>query len=324
MFEASNKKNWKKIVTIHQDIFDAKLKAGKGIVQLRMQGVDALETHYSPSPVGGPSKLKTKKRRGTEKPKMGKFRQPKKFGDLAIDKMMGMFGVKTMNWGRSGWGGSYVKNIDIRKSRKTTNYKTKHKEPLEGYIVVNDVERKGRPVSWVFAGKTSVRDGSKLSVTKLKGMLKKSANYKLLADGLVYPYFFFTLQAKLRDVLMDGVLKAQKKKLNIWMDDRTAKGLTMNRFSQITGEDIIFPYLFRRMIKHQYLRMMEGYWNALEKRKNYKPKSDALFLDTFFDDTNPYVFVIDERDFRRLDSIVQITKNKIKMTTHPGNIVFLG
>jgi len=61
----------------------------------------------------------------------------------------------------------------------------------------------------------------------------------------------------------------------------------------------------------------------LEGKKAYKPKAESLFLKSFFDDTNPYVFMIAEKDFRRLDEIVIVTRNKIKMTTHPGNIVFL-
>ena len=123
--------------------------------------------------------------------------------------------------------------------------------------------------------------------------------------------------------MSEGVKVAQEKELNIWSEDKTATGIKLDRFSQITGEHIIVPYLFRRLIKHQYLRLMQGYWKALEGGEAYKPKAESLFLKSFFDDTNPYVFLIDEKDFRRLDEIVVISKNKIKMSTHPGNIVFL-
>ena len=69
--------------------------------------------------------------------------------------------------------------------------------------------------------------------------------------------------------------------------------------------------------------MMEGYWDALKKKKAYKPKTQSMFLDSFYDDTNPYVFMIKEAEFKRLDEIIKVTKTKMKMTTHPGNIVFL-
>ena len=68
---------------------------------------------------------------------------------------------------------------------------------------------------------------------------------------------------------------------------------------------------------------MEGYWDALNKGTKYTPKTEALFLDTFFDDTNPYIFMIKEREFKRLDEVIRVTKTKIKFSTPPENIVFL-
>lgn len=323
MFEANNKNNWKKINTVHRELFEEKLTDGKGIVQLRLQGIDALETHYSPSSVPAPKGMSGKKYAKAELPKKGKFRQPVKLGDLSTEKMLKLFGIKNVEWGHSGWGGDYIKNIEMTSGKTTKTYKTKNEDPLEGYVVVNDVERKGRPISWVFPGKTKIRDGSKLTTSGLNKILKKSANYKLVATGLVYPYFFFTLAAKLRDTLMYAVQNAERQKMNIWAEDKTDTGIVMNKFSQITGEFVILPYLFRRLIKHQYRRMMEGYWDAVAKKKSYKPKIQTLFLDSFFEDSNPYIFMIKEREFKRLDEIVTVTKNKVKMTTHPGNIVFL-
>jgi len=325
MFEASNKKHWDKIVTAHRELFDEKIKEKKGVLQLRLQGIDALETHYSPSPVPAPKDVKGKTSSKAIKPKMGKFRQPVEYGDAATHKMLEMFGVmETPKWKKSGWGSSYISEIKVTKGKKTTTYKKKHTEKLEGYVVVNDVDRKGRPIAWVFAGKTRSRDGSKLTRSKLAKILKQSANYQLAANGLVYPYFFFTLAASLRDILMNGVKNAQKKKLNIWSKDETAKGVTLKKTSHITQGHIFFPYLFRRIIKHQFRRMMEGYWEALRKKKSYKPKPESLFLDSFYADTNPYVFIISQREFKRLDEIVRTTKTKITMKVPPEDIVFLG
>jgi endonuclease YncB( thermonuclease family) len=323
MFEASNKKHWNKITTSYREIFETKLEEKKGVVQLRMQGIDALETHYSPSPIPPPSGMAGKKHSKAKTPSRGKFRQPIEYGDMATSFLLEQFGVSNVVWGKSGWGAVYVKSIDKMAGKKTTTYKKKNSEPLEGYIVVNDVERKGRPISWVFAGKTKIRDGSKLTTTKLEGILKESANYKLVKEGLVYPYFFFTLEADLRNILMEACRDAEKKQLNIWSKDKTDEGVSMRRFSQLTDDHLFLPYLFRRLIKHQYLEMMNGYWTAVKKKKKYDPKTNSLFLESFYDYTNPYVFMIDEREFKRLDQIVKVSKSKIRMTTHPGNIVFL-
>lgn len=323
MFEAKNKKHWKKITSAHHELFEEKLKKGNGVVQLRLQGIDALETHYSPSNLIAPKGLGSKKSSKAEAPKKGKFRQPATYGDMATSEMMKLFGVENMTWAKSGYGATYVKQIEVIKGKKTSTYKSKNNDPLEGYVIVNDIERKGRPISWVFAGKTRTRDGAKLTTAKLNATLKNSINYQLLANGLVYPYFFFTLAAKLRNNLVEAVESAQKEKLNIWSLDKTMDGILLKKSSQITGDHLLFPYLFRRIIKHKFRRMMEGYWDALKNKKSYKPKVESLFLDSFYKDTNPYVYIISSREFKRLNDIVAVSKNKIKMNRHPGDIVFL-
>lgn len=317
-FQAKKASNWKKIVTVYHDLFAKKIKEGQGVVQLRLQGIDALETHYSPSQISAPSTVGNKTSKKAAVPKRSNYKQPEKYGNMATDKLMEILGVENVVWTRN-----YIKSIDIKKGKTVKTYSAKNSDPIEGYIIVNDVERKGRPISFAFAGKTRLRDGANVTKDKLQKILKDSINYQLLADGLVYPYFFHTLSAKLRNVLAEGVKNAQEQKLNIWLDDKTEQGIKLNKFSQITGEHVILPYLFRRLIKHQYLRLMQEYWKALEGKKSYQPKAESLFLKSFFDDTNPYVFVIDVKDFKRLDEIVVISRNKIRMSTHPGNIVFL-
>ena len=325
MFEANNPQHWGKIVTANRPVFEERLKKGEGAVQLRLQGVDALETHYSPSPVPTPKEVSKKKSTVAEKPKMGKFRQPAKYGEMATAALLALFGVdpESTKWRNSRYG-AYISQIGVRdKAERLTTYKTKGTEPLEGYVVVNDVDRKGRPIAWVFPGNSSTRDGSRLTTSRVGKILKQSGNYKLVATGLVYPYFFFTLEAALRDIMMNGVLNAQRQDMNIWSEDETSKGITTRRFSHVTDHHLIFPYLFRRLVKHQYRRMMEGYWEAIIEREAYKPKTEALFLNTFFEDTNPYVFLIDEREFKRLNEVIRVTKTKIRMNTPPWNIVFL-
>ncbi|MFK7770849.1 MAG: hypothetical protein AB8F94_01875 [Saprospiraceae bacterium] len=317
-FQAKKASNWKKIVTVYHELFAKKIEEGQGVVQLRLQGIDALETHYTPSKILAPKTIGSKTSKKATLPDRNNYKQPEKYGNLATEKLLEILGLQNVVWSRYS-----IKSVDIKKGKTLKTYSNKNTDPIEGYIIVNDVERKGRPISFAFAGKTRLRDGGKITKEKLQKILKDSINYQLLAEGLVYPYFFHTLSAKLRNVLADAVKDAQKKKLNIWLDDQTERGIKLNKFSQITGEHIILPYLFRRLIKHQYLRLMQEYWKALEGNKAHQPKAESLFLKSFFDDTNPYVFVIDTKDFKRLDEIVVISRNKIRMSTHPGNIVFL-
>ncbi len=326
MFKADNDKHWDKIKTEHRKEFEERLSEKDGAVQLRLQGVDALETHYSPSPLPPPRAVSGQNAAQAEQPEKGKFRQPAEYGDLATAKMLELFGVDpdSIKWRTSGWSGAYIDELTIKKGNWSKSCKDKHDDALDGYVVVNDMDRKGRPISWVFAGNTGTRNGSRLTTGELAQILDQSANYKLLAQGLVYPYFFFTLEAKLRDLLMGAVENARRQKMNIWSADKSDQGVWVRKFSELVKQDLIFPYLFRRLVKHQYKRLMEGYWEALQKQSRYTPDTDDLFLESFFDDTNPYVFLIDERNFKRLDEVVHVTKTKIQMKTHPGNIVFLG
>ena len=289
---------------------------------MRLQGIDALETHYSPTPIPTPKEFKGKTYSKATKPKPNNVKQPAEYGEASTAQMLEYLGVESIKWG-SAFGKHYIKEAKVKRGKKTSTYKKKGKDKIEGYIVVNDMDRKGRPIAWVFPGKTRTRNGSRLTTSKLAGMLKKSCNYRLVATGLVYPYFFMTLSATLRDILISAVKNAQRQKMNIWSQDQSQKGITLRKFSQITDKKLIFPYLFRRLAKHQFRRQMEGYWKAVASKKSYEANSESLFLSSFFDDTNPYVFLIDERDFVRLDQVVYVTSTKLKLKTHPGNIVFL-
>ncbi|MEM6398346.1 MAG: hypothetical protein AAF741_18485 [Bacteroidota bacterium] len=322
MFQANNSKHWSKVVSQYSDLFAEKLEAKNGVVQLRFQGIDALETHYSAGPLPPPKELKGKKSKKAIAPKRPNLHQPKAYGDMATDELLKLFGVTKSTWRRSGLH-KYIDKIEYTKGKKTVVHKTRDTDPLEGYVVVSDIERKGRPISWVFPGESDVRDGSRLSGKKLAAMIKKSANYQLAEKGLVYPYFYFTLESILREKLIEAVTKARKKQLNIWSKDKTQEGVFTRSFEDIIDKHVFLPYLFRRLVKHQYKRMMEGYWLALKKKKAYKPKSSSLFLESFYGDTNPYIFLVKEREFKRLNEIVKVTKTKITMKTSPENIVFL-
>lgn len=323
VFEANNPKHWERILSTHQDTFQEKLAAGEGSVQLRLQGIDALETHYRPSPLPTPSGMRGKKYSKATKPKPGNYQQPAEFGLEATHKLLSLLGVRSVAW-RSRFGAKYINAVDVLEGKKTILYKEKGKDRIEGYVVVNDFDRKGRPISWVFGGKSSTRDGSKLDQSDLLEIVKQSANYRLVATGLVYPYFFMTLSAKLRAPLMYGMQNARRQKRKLWSFDQSEAGLELEGFSQLCEEVLLFPYLFRRMVKHQFRCQHADYWVAVDKQKAFEANAEDLYLDRFFEHSNPYIFLIKERDFRRLDDVVAIEERKLRLLTHPGNLVFLG
>ena len=322
MFEASRPSDWSQLQSHHKELFEEKLVKGKGSVQLRLQGIDALETHYSPTPLPPPRGLRGKKFAQAHKPKPGKYQQPYHYGEKATHKLLSYLGVTDVTWG-SRFGFKYIRSVEVQNSHGTHTFKQKGKDALEGFIVVNDIDRKGRPIVWVFGGKGPARSGSKVESSTLVELIKESVNYRLVANGLVYPYFFMTLEAKLRQPLIHGVKNAQRQHMNLWSEDQTEDGISLKGLTQLTEQTLIFPYIFRRMIKHQFRQKMEGYWKAVVQKDSFDSDPEDLFLDSFFDYTNPYVFKVDERDFVRLDQVLVVGRNTLRLTTPPGNLIFL-
>ncbi|MEM7534918.1 MAG: hypothetical protein AAF639_22260 [Chloroflexota bacterium] len=337
-FRASNPKNWDKIITENREELLENMEENEGVVQLRLQGVDALETHYSPPPARPPSTLKSSSKDGVDRPKSGSHKQPLALGDAATEALLQILGVERVEW-RSGWGRTWIDKAYVKKGRSEVVYEEKYEDEIPGFIVTNDVERNGRPLSWVFAGSTSTRDGSSQSVAQLSRRLKSSINYKLLREGLVYPYFYMTMRASLRNKLVEACRLAYEdaqamekpssssapKVPNLWVYDKTTDGLTVNSLDDITEKYELFPYLFRKVLKHWYKGNLTNYWEILDggSSAGYDANDPSINLEGFFEGGNPYIFVISQKDFLRLDDVLHVTKTRMRMEIQPFDMVFL-
>ena len=299
MFKANNDRHWAKVQTTYADIFAERLTQADGAVQLRLQGIDALETHYSPSPIATPKHLKDKENDNLEKPKPKSHHQPEEFADLATAVFLNYLGVNRVKWS-SRWGHTWIDKAWIQQGKKEVMVDDKFADTIPGYIITRDIERKGRPISWVFAGKTRSRDGTQYTKGQISARIERSANYHLLAQGVVYPYFFMTLPATLRSRLIKAVEIAQSnadKDDNLWHTDRTLRGVTIKNISALTEKYEMFPYLFRKLLKHAFKQDVLAYWDALESdASHFKPDIDKITLSGFFDSGNPYVFLVKEKD----------------------------
>jgi endonuclease YncB( thermonuclease family) len=323
-FQAKNQTRWNKITTEHREKFAENLAEDNGIITLRLQGIDALETHYSPPPLPIPKDLKQKKA-SLKKPDPGGHKQPEELGELATVEFMQLLGINRVEW--KSWGKhTWVDKAWLEKRGKEICLDKKYKDKVPGYIVTRDVEKNGRPIAWVFPGSTRKRDGSSLTAPELFNRVEKSANYQLLLKGLVYPYFFMTLPGKLRDKLAAAAQQARADEMNLWARDKTDGGVSITSLRKITDDHEIYPYLFRRILKHWHRQNMERYWEALRHNdQTYNPAENTtqVKLKGFFDTANPYIFVISDQDFVRLDEIIEIKRNRLKMKKYPFDIVFL-
>lgn len=337
-FRADNPALWNTFVTENRRALDDNLAEEDGVIMLRLQGIDAFETHYSPEAPPPPKDLKVGSAASVPKPEAGTYKQPVRIAQEATNALMRLFGVQAAKW--KTWGKtSYLDSVTVKRGKALVEIGDKGADAFPGYIVTNDAERNGRPISWVFPGETDLTDGDILTTAGLVKIVTKSANYKLLGQGLVYPYFFMTLPGKLRQKMASAAQSAQKKAArtlekypdrqfpedqpNLWLYDQTINGIEIEELKQITDTYGLYPYLFRRIIKHWYRTQMERYWEALRGGKAAAAYDLRVDFARFFDGQNPYVFVVSDQDFVRLSDILVVEGRRLILKKHPYDIVFL-
>jgi hypothetical protein len=326
-FRADNPDLWKRINTEYREMFEKALMLEGGVVTLRLQGVDAVETHYAAPKPPAPDDLKGKTSAALKEPALASYKQPGAMGRAATDKFLELLGFTQVKW-RKSFRGSYVSEARVAGAV----VKEQWKDPLHGYIVTGDVERNGRPITWAFPGKTTLADGATITTEQLAEMAEQSANYQLLRLGMIHPLYFMTLAGKLRQKLDKAVQEAQaaarkmastSQPTNIWQLDRSTTGVNITSLSVITDEQIIYPDLFRRILRHHMKLEMMAYWEALRANASSITPQAGLSLNRLFEGANPYVFVISDQDFVRLADIIEISGTSIRMKKSPHDLVFL-
>ena len=343
MFRARNAAHWEALGGDNKELFDTKLQAGEGAVQLRLQGIDALETHYSPESPPTPADVKGKETALQTKPSPGGYHQPPAIAQAATAKFMELLGVgkaEWRSWGKNTW---IDKACFIRDGQEVW-VKDKLQDVIPGYIVTSEVEKNGRPIAWVFPGDTDTPDGTDLSKAQLAERLKQSVNYQLLKEGLVYPYFFMTLAGRLRDILISGTKLAQtsarRKQAylaknpqkaattvmhNLWFHDQTLAGVQITDLQQLTDSLPIYPYLFRKAAKTWYRQQLQQYWDAIRAGKPYTfdNKNTRFAVNKLLEDGNPYLFVVSDQDFVKLSEVLELKGEQLTLRSSPMDWVFL-
>lgn len=316
MFKADNPALWEKIITQdNEKRFREKLTSPKdqGAVQLRLQGLDAPETHFKPSEGADPALIAGKP--------VGEFHQPGAVGRQATTEFLKFLGVKNGVW-KSVFSSSYLAKATLAQNGQEITVTQRLADHIPGYIITRDIELNGRPVAWVFPGSAPEADGAAISQDALTERAEQSANYYLLQQGLVYPYFYMTLQAKLRNKLSAAVTQAQANAMtagaaNLWHDDRSIPGIAVSDIKVIAQQGstqsdaaLIYPYLFRKVLR---------FWYQTTPTVN----NTAVTLTNLCAKANPNLFVVSEADFVKLDEILDLKDNLLKMKKLPQDIVFL-
>ena len=185
---------------------------GRHHVQLRVEAIDALETHFSP-PSGG-----------------GALHQPLKLAHAATDKLLEFVGIGDVEWDQA-----HTTVVDAR-------------DGTRGYILARSVEKNGRPVAFVYAGEAPEADGTSVRLDVQR--LGDSYNYLALAEGYVYPTYYQGLFHDLRDALTEAVVNARSHHMGVHKIDKTNDRIDASTLRNITKRYAILPKLFRRLSEY--------------------------------------------------------------------------
>ena len=254
-FKAKDSTLWKKLSGPAVEL------NAQGHAQLRIEAVDALETHYQG------------------------FCQPNKPARAAARYLLSHMGINEVVW------------------NDTHSTVVKAQDGTEGYILSRSTESNRRPVAFVFAGETEEKDGAEITLNE--SILKKSYNYRLLASGLAYPMYYNGLFSDLRLPLTEAVTSARAEGKGLWPYDKTTRGFSVSSLKTITEEVAILPKLFRRIVDY----MGEG--GKIDGFKEHLQKG-----------CEPLVR-IQQVHFTRLDAIVDVRGEKVRLAEAPENLIFM-
>lgn len=227
-----------------------------GGVQLRLDGIDALETHYQPR-IGG----------------LGMQHQPKALGQAAATELLKFLGFSQVT----------------RNTQQIVTAATPQQIP--GFILTRFADTYGRSVAFVFKGKAPKVDGSDVYLDA--SLLHQSANDHLLATGLAYPTFYSKLYVDLRQEMTQTTEKARQNKKGIWQEDKTTSGFILENLKTITDQVVILPKLFRRLL--DYLAINEGSV-SLARFKDYLESRDDRLIILPEGQITGFDYVVDVKD----------------------------
>lgn len=185
-----------------------------GGVQLRLDAVDALETHYTP-------------------PHGHRWHQPAALAQGASAQLLTMLGFTQV----------------VRDAAGTVTSAVPDRQT--GYILTGFADVYGRAVSLAFAGSRAGRgvpDGAAVYVGVPE--LRRSVNHSLLTAGWVYPTFYSRLFVDFREELAAVTVAARAATVGVWAHDETLSGATVRSATGLQDEVVLMPKLFRRLAEY--------------------------------------------------------------------------
>ena len=184
-----------------------------GAAQLRLDAVDALETHYTPP--GGSME-----------------HQPLELAHAAAAELLDWLGFR-----------------DVERDGETVTSVQADDRP--GYILTRGADLYGRCVALAGRADAPATSGEQTFVDV--PLLHGTANHGLITSGLAYPTFYTQLYLDLRNDLTEQAQAARVARAGVFADDRTQSGVTVESLATLTDSAVILPKLFRRLAEYLQL-----------------------------------------------------------------------
>jgi endonuclease YncB( thermonuclease family) len=188
-----------------------------GGVQLRLDAIDALETHYTPPHA------------------RSAWHQPVGLGQGAASALLDLLGFRD------------VVRDDLGRVTSAVPSQT------AGYILTRFADEYGRAVAMAFPGGRPGRARDASSMFLSVEEMRRSVSYRLLEDGWAYPTFYSKLYFDLRADLAAAAGAAREARRGVWAQDSTLDGFRLRSRAQLTDELVILPKLFRRLAEYLML-----------------------------------------------------------------------
>ncbi|HEY5852699.1 MAG TPA: hypothetical protein VIW24_01285 [Aldersonia sp.] len=185
-----------------------------GAAQLRLDGIDSLETHYTPR--GGT---------GTH--------QPLTLARAAADELLSWLGFSGVQ----------------RDPDETVT--ACDPDTVPGFVLTRGADLYGRCVA--FAGRGPAPGPSGTQVFVDPDLLATTVNHHQLGTGLAHPTYYRNLFAVLRNEFTTTVTAAQAAQRGVWASDATTTGAAITTQTSLTDDVVILPKLFRRLADYLQL-----------------------------------------------------------------------
>jgi endonuclease YncB( thermonuclease family) len=183
-----------------------------GGIKLRLEVIDALESHYP-----------TDKGRGPD------VHQSLDLAFAARDELLQLLGFTNVEFNPD----STIQSADAFL--------------VEGFILANGIDPNGRVIGFAYAGDNPPKpNGKRLRLTT--EFMEESANIQLLQQGLAYTTLYQTLPFELIQHARELTQKAREKKLGVFGAEDVGLSTSAKIANLVALEKLVmFPKLFRRL-----------------------------------------------------------------------------